>query len=138
MTTEIVCALITVFGVILSALISYRTSRRISKDEIQKLTMTWSREDSLSISKDLEDLTQLVYDFIDCENNYFSIPALSKLASIRAKETGPVSILLDELSDALNSRDLLRRRYLLPKIVEQYRESKRDAQNPKRKKPKKN
>lgn len=137
MSPEIICSIVTGLGAICSALISYWVSSSVSKREIQKLRLTWDREDSLEFDKGLQELFQLVYEFIDSQNDSFAIPAISRLAPLRAKETGPAAPLLDELHIALDSHNRHRCRILLSDIVIKYREAKSDTQNKNRKQPKK-
>ena len=137
MSPEIICAALSLLGVFLSSVIAFLTSRAIARNEIRKLRLTWDREDSLEFDKGLQELFQLVYEFIDSQNNSFAIPAISRLAPLRVKETGPAAPLLDELHNALDAHNRHRCRLLLSEIVIKYRESKSDTKKKHAKKPKK-
>ena len=136
MSPEIICAALSLLGVFLSSVIAFLTSRAIARNEIRKLRLTWDREDSLEFDKGLQELFQLVYEFIDCQNDSFAIPAISRLAPLRAKETGPAAPLLDELHIALDSHNRHLCRILLSELVVKYRETKSNTEKKHAKKPK--
>lgn len=124
MASEIICALITAGGTVLSILISFFVSRSTANSEIAKMRLTWEREDSLASGKELEELARLIYDYTSSENDYLRIPAMAKLTSIRARETSEVSALLDKLHLALSHGNKLNSEQVLSEIVIQLRKTK--------------
>lgn len=124
MTSEIICTLIATGGTVLSILASIFVSRTTASGELSKMKLTWEREDALSSGRELEELATLIYNYTTSENPYLRIPAMAKLASIRANETGDVSGLLDNLHVALSYQNKPESERLLSEIVVQLRKSK--------------
>ena len=137
MSPEIICTLISVTGVVLSGVISVISSRIIANNELKKLERSWAREDSATSDEEIEQLAAAIYDFVTCGNDNFRLPAISKLAAIRAKETSDLAPLLDQLHDALYRCNRSQSEQLFSEVIKHKREQHRTQQNPKAIKPKK-
>lgn len=135
MSSEVICSLIAAASATASALISFFISRSTVTREIKKMKLEWAREDAITNDSDFESLFQCVYDFTTCENDHFRIPAMAKLAAIRAKETGSLAPLLDELQTALSTCNRNRCERLLSEIVIHLRHTKSKGKHCKGKKP---
>lgn len=136
MSSELICTFITAGGVVLSAVISYFTSRYVANNEIKKLKMTWDREDAKSSSKDIAELTKLVCDFTACENDLFRIPAMSKTAEMRSAVSGEFAKTLDDLYTALSHCDRFKSQILLSEVIKQQSKAQGDTQDKKGNRPK--
>ena len=117
MSSEVICLIITTVGSLAAAAISAATSKKVAASEIKKLKLTWEREDAITSSEDIAELTRLVYSFTSCLNDAFAIPAISKTAEIRTNATGEFAAALDELYDALSQRNRIKAESLMSEVI---------------------
>ena len=136
MSVKTICTLITAGGVVISAVISFLTSRYVSNKEIEKLKLTWKREDNIMSSEDISELTKLVYEFANCQNDYFRIPAMAKVAAMRSRETGAVADALNNLHNALEHCNRYEATKQLSEVIQKQGAAHCDTQNKQRKNPK--
>lgn len=137
MSTEIITTIIATAGVIFSGLISWYISRFTTKKEIEKMRLTWEREDTVSSDEEFADMASSVITYVMCENEFLRTPAMSNIAAIRAKETGRIADTLDQLYNAVLMGNRSMSNQLLTEIINQKREQKSQAKTPKVHKPKK-
>ena len=137
MTSEIICALITAGGVLFSAIVSYAISRSTANKEIEKLKLTWEREDVVSSDDEFAEMAEAVAKFIHNCNSSNQRDALGKVAAIRSKETGELGALLDKLYAAIRTGIPSDANEQLTKVINQKRETKSKANAPKGNKPNK-
>lgn len=137
LTSEIICSLIALGGTVLSALISYFVSRSTANKELEKLRLTWAREDLVSSDEEFAEMASAIAKFIQRRNGGDQRNAIAHIAAIRSKEAGEIAILLDRLYQAVRDWRPDEVDALLTQIVEKKRETKRNANAPKRNKPKK-
>lgn len=103
MTTEIIVALITSLGVVVSALIAWRVSISQANKEIKKLQKTWEHEKSVSFDDEFAEMVSAVSLYANSKNIGDGYRALEKVSAIRAKVTGPLADCLDELHHKLEN-----------------------------------
>lgn len=103
MTTEIIVALITSLGVVVSALIAWRVSISQANKEIKKLQKTWEHENSVSFDDEFAEMVSAVSLYANSKNIGDGYRALEKVSAIRAKVTGPLADCLDELHHKLEN-----------------------------------
>ena len=137
MTVEVICALITVGGVIFSALISYAISRTTANKELEKIKLTWEREDVISSDDEFAEMAGAVAKFIQSNSSTNQRNAMEHVASIRSKETGALGRLLDELYLDIQSGDKYNSDVRLSQVIDQKREAKSKNNASTRNKPKK-
>jgi hypothetical protein len=125
MPTEIICALISTAGVLLSAVISRFVSRAAAKKETEKLRLIWEREDVVSSDEDFAKMAAVVAEFVASGYNGQHKNAMSKVAAIRSKESGEIAAALDRLYEALTRRDLHGVDSSLSRVIEEKRKAKR-------------
>ena len=101
LSTEVICALAALAGVILSALISWLVACRTSKTEFEKMRMTWEREDAVSSDDEFAEMADLVSQFVSSHHMTHRHKALGKVSAVRSKESGAVGAALDKLYNAL-------------------------------------
>lgn len=137
MSNEIICALITVGGVLISAIISYAVSRSTANKEIEKMELAWAREDVVSSDEDFAEMAGAVAKFVRTNTSTNQRNAMSLVASVRSKESGALGHLLDELYIDIQSGVAHNTDIRLSQVIDQKREAKSKANTPKRNKPKK-
>ena len=129
LSNESVCALISLAGTVSSALVAWLVAVRTSKNEIRKMKLAWTREDTVSSEKDFTEMVQAVTAYIQHPSNFNQAVAAEKVAVVRSKESGSLASLLDRLYKHIDDtasfdKDTLNRQ--LSKIIENKRNSKRE------------
>lgn len=137
MTSEIICSLIALGGTVISALIAYFVSRSTANKELEKLKLTWEREDLVSSDDEFAEMAAAVAKFVQRRNYGEQRNALSSVAAIRSKETGEMAELLDSLYRAVRDWNPKQIDALLTQVIEKKREAKGHANSAHRNKPKK-
>ena len=103
MSSEIWCSIITVVGVLLSAVIAYLTARSSAKTELKKMDKTHTREDSIHLDEMFTEMCKLVTKTIASEGGYY-LESRSCVASIRPHYSGDMARHLDDLQIALRRK----------------------------------
>lgn len=137
MSPEIICTLITVAGTIVSALIAYAVSRSTANKEIDKMKLTWEREDVVSSDDEFAEMAGSVAKFVQSNTSSNQRNAMEQVASVRSKETGALGRLLDELYMDIQSGVIYNSDVRLSQVIDQKRESKSKSNASTRNKPKK-
>lgn len=101
--TEIICALITAGGAILSAVIAHLTARGTTRREIKKLKMQWKRDDDLAAQKTFSEMYAAVSKYIQSGWSRHQRDAMEKVSELRANEQGELLNALDDLHAAILS-----------------------------------
>lgn len=131
MTTEVICALVTVGGTLLSALIAFFVSRTTANKEIEKMQLTWEREDIVSSDDEFAEMASAVATYV--QNGWADMQrdALSKIAAIRSKEIGNLAVLLDRLYAEVCKNNTHSANTALTEVINEKRhtKSKTDASN---------
>lgn len=128
-SSELICSLISVAGVIVSALISRNVSKNTTAKEIEQMKLTWEREDLVSSEDDFGEMTASVARYISGFHVSSQRDALAKIASIRAKENGALGVALDELYQAVYHRSIMEINDRLTKVINARRDTKRSIKN---------
>lgn len=137
MKTEIICALITFGGIVVSALFSYVISRSTANKEIERMKLAWEREDVISSDDEFAEMTGAVAKFVSTCSGTTKRNALEQVASIRSKETGELGRLLDNLYLDIQSGYPTNADIHLSQVIDQKREAKIQAKATERNKPNK-
>ena len=127
MISEVICTTITVCGVIISALISSAISRSTANKEIEKMRLSWEREDVISSDDEFANMAGAVAKFINHSSPANQRNAIEQVASVRSKETGALGRLLDELYMDINSDNVNNADIHLSQVIDQKREAKSKA-----------
>lgn len=106
-SSAVVSALITVIGGIITTAMANKAAAKTAKEttssEIEKLQLTWDREDIVSSDDEFADMAATVARFIQ----YNSVPnradAMAKVAAVRSKELSSLGEDLDFLYDAIRT-----------------------------------
>lgn len=108
-SSAVVCAFITLIGNIISAKIAQKTATKTAKQtassEIEKMQLTWSREDLVTSDDEFADMASEVARYIQNGTSSQSRDALAKVAAVRSKESGAIGDTLDMLYSYLRLYD---------------------------------
>lgn len=124
MKAEIICALITVGGALLSALIAFFVSRSTANKEIEKMKLTWEREDVISSDDEFADMASAVATYVQNGWSDTQRTAMSKIAAIRSKEIGSLASKLDQLYTAVSRDNAKSADSLLTEVINEKRQAK--------------
>jgi len=122
--TEVLCTLITVAGTVLSALIAWFVSRSTASKELEKLKLTWEREDIVSSDDEFAAMASAVANYVHSNVPLCQREAMCAVASIRSKESGDLGTLLDQLYNAINSNYSIEADRLLSQVINKKRDAK--------------
>lgn len=137
MSTEVVCALITCAGMLLSALISYSVSRATANKEIEKMRLTWEREDAVSYDDEFSEMVSSVARYIHSGLALHQQEAISAISEMQPKEKGKLANLLDGLLVSVQIGNAEMTKTFLSDVIQEKREEKGKQDAPRRKKAKK-
>lgn len=127
MPTEIICAIIAVAGTVVSSLIAWFVSRSTANKEIEKMQLSWAREDIVSSDDEFASMSAAVARYIQCNNGTHQREAMAAVASIRAKESGEIGSVLDELYRTISSGQSTAADRALTCVIENKRNAKSQA-----------
>ena len=133
--TEIICAVIAATGAVLSALIAWFVSRSAAAKEIEKLRLTWEREDVVSSDDEYASMAAVVASYIQCDNGHCQREAMAAVASVRIKESGDIGVALDQLYECISNDQIHKTDSALTHVIEKKREAKSQAKAKNDKKP---
>lgn len=103
---------------ILSALIARKTAVTTANKEIEKMKLSWEREDTVSSDDEFAEMAKEVAGFVVLSNGCNDYNALRAIAAVRIKETGEVLRILNDLYVAVQSDDFSRADALLREATE--------------------
>lgn len=125
MSEKILNALIALVGILTSALVSWFVSRNTANKEIEKMKLSWDREDIVSSEDDFAEMSAAVSSYISSKFPTKGRIAAEKVAYVRAKETGELACLLDDLhSSIVYCENIKSVESKLSKVLEKKREIK--------------
>ena len=113
-----VTAVASLISAILSALIARKTAVTTANKEIEKMKLSWEREDTVSSDDEFAEMAKEVAGFVALSNGGNDYNALRAIATVRIKETGEVSRILNDLYVAVQSDDFSRADILLREATE--------------------
>lgn len=113
MSTEVICALISAAGVVLSALVSVL----ISRNEIKKLKLSWSRDDDLSFSEDFNRACSCILNYIETPTDSYRRTALRQVLLLQSSAPAKIIDPLRKMNHALDSGDPKTAKQLLDELI---------------------
>lgn len=137
MSSEMICAFIAVAGTVFSALISYGVSRSTANKELEKMKLTWEREDIVSSEDEFAEMAKAVGAYVQSSHPLHQRVAMELVAAARSKESGALGSLLDALYMHIQSGNIANTDVWLTKVINQKRETKSKANTSSGDKPKK-
>ena len=108
MPVEIICTIVSVCGTVLSALIAWFVSRSIASKEIERLKLSWEREDVVTSDDDFADLAAQVALFSSSYLDGYepdTRQVRSKIAAVMSRESGSLAESLDSLYSAVQTKN---------------------------------
>lgn len=99
---EVTCSLISLLGVVISTLVSKSVSKNTTAKEIEKMKLSWDREDLVSSEEDFSKMASSVGKYVSTLHTALKRDALGEIASVRAKENGDLALALDRLYIAVS------------------------------------
>jgi hypothetical protein len=94
---------ISLLGVIFSGMISWFIARTTANKEIEKIKLTWTREDSIDSDQEFSDMAQTVSKFLLMPSENTRNIACLQVAQIRFKARGRLAQIIDALYNAIES-----------------------------------
>lgn len=125
MQTEVICALISLIGALLSAFISYLVSRTTANKEIEKMRLSWDREDAASADEAFSHMIHAVREYTSSENEYFKYAALNSVDTLQLRESAAVASVLAQLHTSLEHGNRHLAEQLLSASIEAKKNDKR-------------
>lgn len=99
----VLCALISVFGTVISALIAWLVSRTAANKELKKMRLEWEREDIVTSDDDFAEMAAAVAYCMHNHHHTALAEAIGKVNSVRAREKGVLAEALDRLHNELRN-----------------------------------
>jgi acyl-CoA synthetase (AMP-forming)/AMP-acid ligase II len=124
MSPETICAIIATFGTVISAVIAWFVSRSTANKEIDKMRLSWEREDVVSSEDEFAEMASAVTLYTSTGYPRNAHAAAAKVSSVRAKETGVLAASLDELYLSIIGLNAVQVESYLTKVIEQKRKAK--------------
>lgn len=121
-STELACTLITTGGIIFSALISKAVAKSTAAKEIEKMKLTWEREDLIESDDEFGEMVKLVILYLS-DIGYGPYEALAAIGALRVKESTEIAALLDVLYQSVKKRDSAATDKLLDEVIAVRRKS---------------
>lgn len=102
-----VTAIAAVLSAIISALVAKRTAEITANKEIEKLKLSWAREDAVASDADFSEMSKSVAMLLHYDSGDLDMErdAVGKIAFLRAREGGELGYVLDQLQTAVNTSD---------------------------------
>lgn len=100
-----VSALIALIGTVFSSYNARKsakeTAQEIANKEIEKMKLSWQREDMVSSDEEFAEMASVVAKFCAFETGAWSDEAIEKVGAIRSKECGMLGQIMDDLYDSV-------------------------------------
>ena len=131
MTTEVLSGLFSLVGIVFSSVLSFLIAKSSASKEIEKLKLTWKREDVVSSEADFSEMVSSVAVYAKTLSITDMNTATKWVAKIRAQERGVLGGLLDDLYDQLRDPIVYDLENTLSEIIKEKRQrkSKQDGQH---------
>lgn len=104
-SSAVVSALIAFLGTVFSAREARKSAREtaqeIANKEIEKMKLSWQREDLVSSDEEFAEMASVVAKFCAFANGAWSDEAIEKVGAIRSKECGTLGQIMDDLYDSV-------------------------------------
>lgn len=99
--TQIICALITLVGVIYANLSSRRIAKRTTEKELEKLERTWKHDDAVAYEQAFRDMIEAVTKYILDSSGTKQEIAQTKVVLMLSYATGELAAKVDNLYNSL-------------------------------------
>ena len=130
-SSAVISALITFIGSIISANIARKsakeTAQEIANKEIEKMKLSWQREDMVSSDEEFAEMASVVAKFCAFATGAWSDEAIEKVGAIRSKESGKLGQIMDELYESVKCDRFAEADLLLTDAINEKRRLKSQA-----------
>ena len=100
-SSAVISALISFVGTVYSAhearKSAMETAQEIANQEVEKMKLSWQREDMVSSDEEFAEMASVVAKFCAFSNGGWSDEAIEKVGAIRSKEFGTLGKIMDNL-----------------------------------------
>lgn len=124
MTSEALSGLFSLVGIILSGVLSFLVAKSSASREVDKLKLTWKREDIVSSESDFSEMISTVAVYAKTLTITDMNTATKWVAKIRAQESGTLGELLDSLYCQLQDPVVSELESTLSEIIKEKRQRK--------------
>lgn len=124
MTSEALSGLFSLVGIILSGVLSFLVAKSSASREVDKLKLTWKREDIVSSESDFSEMISTVAVYAKTLTITDMNTATKWVAKIRAQESGTLGELLDSLYFQLQDPVVSELESTLSEIIKEKRQRK--------------
>ena len=124
MTTEVLSGLFSLVGIVFSGVLSFLVAKSSASKEIDKLKLTWKREDVVSSEADSSEMVSSVAVYAKTLSIDDMNTATKWVAKIRAQESGALGDLLDGLYNQLRDPIVFELEDTLSEIIKEKRQRK--------------
>ena len=124
MTTEVLSGLFSLVGIVFSGVLSFLVAKSSASKEIDKLKLTWKREDVVSSETDFSEMVSSVAVYAKALSIDDMNTATKWVAKIRAQESGALGDLLDGLYNQLRDPIVFELEDTLSEIIKEKRQRK--------------
>lgn len=124
MTTEVLSGLFSLVGIVFSGVLSFLVAKSSASKEIDKLKLTWKREDVVSSETDFSEMVSSVAVYAKTLSIDDMNTATKWVAKIRAQESGALGDLLDGLYNQLRDPIVFELEDTLSEIIKEKRQRK--------------
>ena len=102
-----VTAIATAASAIIAAIVAKRTAEITANKEIEKLKLSWAREDAVASDTHFNEMSKSVAMLLHYDSGDLNMErdAVGKIAFLRAREDGELGSVLDQLQAAVNASD---------------------------------
>lgn len=130
MNSEIICAMISVGGVIVSAGIAWFTAKQKTAHDLKQMKLAWKHDTDKALDTAYAEMIAAVSAFLAQQTDKNYARAIESVSYIRLKETDPLYRWVDALfnylymfpfHDSRNYQDAANIRITLDKIIEEKR-----------------
>lgn len=124
MTTEVLSGLFSLVGIVSSGVLAFLVAKSSASKEIDKLKLTWKREDVVSSEADFSEMVSSVAVYAKTLSIDDMNTATKWVAKIRAQENGALGDLLDGLYNQLRDPIVFELEDTLSEIIKEKRQRK--------------
>lgn len=104
-SSAVISAVITFIGTVISAREARKsakeTAQEIANKEIEKMKLSWQREDMVTSDEEFAEMASVVAKFCAFATGGWSDEAIERVAAIRSKESGILGQIMDDLYSSI-------------------------------------
>lgn len=130
-SSAVISALIAFLGTVFSSREARKSAREtaqeIANKEIEKMKLSWQREDMVSSDEEFAEMASVVAKFCAFATGAWSDEAIEKVGAIRSKESGKLGQIMDDLYESVKRDRFAEADLLLTDAINEKRRIKSQA-----------